>query len=124
MYKNSVFFQKKETEYVSIDEILVTTGRKAKKGDQITINYTGHLDANEELTTDFLLATNFNFTLGVREVIAGLDIGIEGMSVGSKRKITCPPSAAYGIKGIPAIIPPNQTIIFDVELTHCNETQQ
>lgn len=58
----------------------------------------------------------FSFDLGRGDVIRAWDIGVAGMKVGSKRRITCPPAVAYGAKGAPPSIPPNATLVFDVEL--------
>lgn len=62
----------------------------------------------------------FKFLLGRGEVIRGWDIGVAGMKVGSKRRITCPPQMAYGAKGSPPVIPPNATLVFEVELRGIN----
>lgn len=62
----------------------------------------------------------FSFNLGRGEVIRGWDIGVVGMKVGSKRRITCPPQVAYGTKGAPPTIPSNATLVFDVELRGVN----
>jgi FKBP-type peptidyl-prolyl cis-trans isomerase len=91
----------------------VGDGPAAAKGDVLKMNYTGKLadgtvfDASEK---------PFPFKLGVGAVIQGWDEGIVGMKVGGKRTLTIPPELGYGEAGYPPVIPPNSTLIFDVEL--------
>ena len=92
----------------------------AKAGDTVSMNYTGRLgngtvfDSNVD--PKFKHAEPFVFTLGAGQVIPGWDKGIVGMKVGEKKTLTIPPQDAYGANGIPGTIPPNSTLIFDVEL--------
>ena len=92
----------------------------AKAGDTVSMNYTGRLengtvfDSNVE--SRFGHMEPFVFTLGAGQVIAGWDKGIVGMKVGEKKTLTIAPGDAYGAGGVPGVIPPNSTLIFDVEL--------
>ncbi len=106
------------TELQIIDE-LVGTGAAAESGKKVVVNYTGTLtdgtifDSN--VNPKFGHVEPFSFTLGVGEVIPGWDQGVAGMKVGGKRKLTIPPSLGYGSQDM-GVIPPNSTLIFEVEL--------
>lgn len=78
--------------------------------------YEGRLKSNNKVFDSTRSGDGFKFRLGAGEVIRGWDIGISGMKVGSKRRITCPSGVAYGAKGYPPSIPGNATLVFDVEL--------
>ncbi len=92
------------------------TGEKATKGRLVSVHYTGWLTNGKKFDSSLDRKQPFHFRLGARQVIAGWDEGIEGMKVGEKRKLTVPPELAYGRQGAGAVIPPNATLIFDVEL--------
>lgn len=100
---------------VKIEDTQPGTGAAAKDGDQITVNYTGKLQDGTVFDTS-VGKTPFEFTLGGGQVIPGWDQGLLGMKVGGKRTLTIPPSLAYGEQGAGSTIPPNATLIFDVEL--------
>ncbi len=93
----------------------------AKTGDTVSMNYTGRLESGKVFDSNvdpkFNHVQPFVFTLGAGQVIAGWDKGIVGMRVGEKKTLTIPPGDAYGASGVPGAIPPNSTLIFDVELT-------
>jgi len=95
-------------------------GATAKAGNKVTVNYTGWLYENgaKGKKFDSSLDRNqpFQFTLGAHQVIAGWEEGVSGMKVGGKRTLTIPPELGYGARGFGAVIPPNATLIFDVEL--------
>lgn len=97
----------------------VGTGTEAVGGKKVTVNYTGTLadgttfDSNTDPKFNHL--EPFSFTLGAGDVIAGWDQGVAGMKVGGKRKLTIPPSLGYGSNDL-GVIPPNSTLIFEVEL--------
>jgi FKBP-type peptidyl-prolyl cis-trans isomerase len=93
----------------------VGTGTTAQTGDTVTVNYTGTLTNGKEFDST-KGKQPFTFTLGTGQVIKGWDEGIVGMKVGGKRKLTIPPDLGYGAQGAGAAIPPNSTLIFDVEL--------
>lgn len=100
---------------VQIEEIKVGNGPFAKSGKFISVYYVGRLKNGKKFdaTTQ---GEGFKFRLGKGEVIKGWDVGIIGMKVGGKRRITIPPAMAYGAKGSPPVIPGNSTLVFEVEL--------
>ena len=95
-------------------------GAAAKSGDKVSVHYTGWLLDNGAKGKKFDSSVDrgkpFQFTLGAHQVIAGWDEGVAGMKVGGKRTLTIPPELGYGARGAPGAIPPNSTLIFDVEL--------
>ncbi len=98
-------------------------GRAAEAGDYVEVHYTGWLydEAAEDNRGDKFDSSvdrrqRFNFTLGANEVIKGWDQGVAGMLIGEKRELTIAPELAYGERGYPGAIPPNSTLIFEVEL--------
>ena len=100
-----------------VDEVKEGQGATAVKGKLISVHYTGHLTDGTKFDSSYDRGQPIDFHLGAGEVIAGWDQGIEGMKVGGKRKLTIPPELAYGARGTPGgPIPPNATLVFDVEL--------
>ncbi|NP_001279477.1 peptidyl-prolyl cis-trans isomerase FKBP1B-like [Callorhinchus milii] len=87
-----------------------------KPGDTCVVHYTGTLQNGTKFDSSRDKGRPFEFKIGKQDVIKGWDIGIAQMSVGQRAKLTCTSDVAYGIKGYPNIIPPNATLIFDVEL--------
>ncbi|HZQ22995.1 MAG TPA: FKBP-type peptidyl-prolyl cis-trans isomerase [Terriglobales bacterium] len=92
------------------------TGATAEKGQKVTVHYTGWLTSGKKFDSSVDAGRPFNFTLGAGQVIKGWDEGVAGMKVGGKRQLRIPPDMAYGPSGYPPVIPPNSTLIFDVEL--------
>ncbi len=98
-----------------VDEV-VGTGAEAVAGKEITVNYKGTLTDGTKFDSSYDRNQPFKFVLGAGQVIAGWDQGFAGMKVGGKRKLTIPPELGYGSAGAGASIPPNATLIFEVEL--------
>lgn len=104
---------------------IAQTENAAKTGDTVSVNYTGRLEDgtvfDSNVDPKFNHVEPFVFTLGAGQVIPGWDKGIVGMKVGEKKTLTIPPEDAYGANGVPGAIPPNATLIFDVELIGINK---
>lgn len=92
------------------------SGPSATTGDTVDVHYTGKLTTGEIFDSSVVRGTPFSFTLGQNAVIQGWELGVLGMKVGEKRTLTIPPSLGYGSAGAGGAIPPNATLIFDVEL--------
>jgi FKBP-type peptidyl-prolyl cis-trans isomerase len=97
-------------------DIKVGTGEVAKNGDHVKVHYTGWLTTGKKFDSSVDAHQPFDFTIGKGEVIKGWDEGIAGMKVGGKRQLRIPPELGYGAAGSPGAIPPNATLIFDVQL--------
>src|SRR5215213_533172 len=98
------------------EDLTVGTGDEAKSGMQVTAHYHGTLADGKVFDSSYDRGQPFSFRLGGGQVIKGWDEGIAGMKVGGKRKLTIPPELGYGARGAAGAIPPNATLIFDVEL--------
>ncbi len=100
-----------------IDDVKPGEGAIATKGKTVSVHYTGRLTDGTKFDSSYDRGQPIDFPLGGGVVIKGWDQGIEGMKVGGKRKLTIPPDLAYGARGTPGgPIPPNATLVFDVEL--------
>ena len=99
-----------------IEELQVGTGAEAKAGQQVSVHYTGTLTNGQKFDSSHDRNRPFDFPLGAGRVIQGWDQGVAGMKVGGKRKLTIPPHLGYGARGAGGVIPPNATLILEVEL--------
>jgi peptidylprolyl isomerase len=98
-------------------ELIEGTGKEAKAGDEVTVQYVGvGYESGEEFDSSWSRNEPFSFTLGAGEVIPGWDQGVAGMKVGGRRELVIPPELAYGEAGSPPVIGPNETLIFVVDL--------
>ncbi len=103
-------------------DIVVGTGPVAKEGDAVRVHYTGWLVSGKKFDSSLDFGRPFTFALGNGEVIQGWDEGVAGMKVGGKRQLRIPPELAYGEGGSPdGTIPPNTTLIFEVQLLNVQE---
>jgi FKBP-type peptidyl-prolyl cis-trans isomerase FkpA len=97
-------------------DVVVGTGAVAEKGKKVVVNYTGWLTNGKKFDSSVERYRPFVFPLGAGKVIKGWDEGVAGMKEGGKRRLLIPPELGYGAPGAPPDIPPNATLVFDVEL--------
>lgn len=105
---------------MKIEIVKEGSGEGAKSGDAVTVNYVGTLQNGIKFDSSIDRSTPLSFTLGKNKVIEGWELGILGMKVGEKRKLTIPPELAYGQGGAGNAIPPNATLVFEVDMLGIN----
>ena len=103
-------------EQLLIEDVQVGAGAEAIAGKRVTVHYRGTLTNGTKFDASYDRNKPFEFNLGAGEVIKGWDQGVAGMKVGGKRKLTVPPELGYGARGAGGVIPPNATLVFEVEL--------
>lgn len=101
---------------LQIEDMKPGEGAEATAGKSVTVHYVGTLTTGSKFDSSRDRGKGFTFTLGQGQVIKGWDQGVAGMKIGGLRKLTIPPELAYGAKGFPPVIPPNSTLVFEVEL--------
>jgi FKBP-type peptidyl-prolyl cis-trans isomerase len=98
------------------EDLTVGSGDEAKTGKTVSVHYTGTLTDGSKFDSSLDRGKPFEFQLGAGRVIKGWDQGVVGMKVGGKRKLTIPSDLAYGARGFPPVIPPDSTLVFEIEL--------
>ena len=102
---------------LKIEDLILGEGNEANDFNKVIVNYTGSLEDGSIFDSSLNPGREpFSFTLGVGSVIKGWDIGVKGMKVGGKRKLTIPPELGYGDNGAGNVIPPGSTLIFEIDL--------
>ena len=109
-----------ETNELVIEELTPGAGTEARAGDMVTVHYRGTLANGKQFDASYERGDPLKFQLGVGQVIKGWDQGVAGMKEGGKRRLTIPPHLGYGARGAGGVIPPNATLIFEVELLKVN----
>jgi len=98
------------------EDLSVGSGAEATTGKTVSVHYTGTLTDGSKFDSSIDRGKPFEFQLGAGRVIKGWDQGVVGMKVGGKRKLTIPSDLAYGARGFPPVIPPDSTLVFEIEL--------
>jgi FKBP-type peptidyl-prolyl cis-trans isomerase len=109
-----------EIEGMKVEILKEGTGEAAKTGDTVSVHYVGTLENGTKFDSSIDRGEPFSFTLGENRVIQGWELGVLGMKVGEKRKLTIPSDLAYGNQAVGGVIPANATLVFEVELMGIN----
>lgn len=124
-YGERIYQKNMENKGIKITVLSEGTGEEVRPGDVISVNYTGSLEDgtvfDSNVDPKFKHVEPFTLTIGVGQVIKGWDEGVLGMKAGEKRKLEIAPEFAYGENGVGGVIPPNSTLIFEVELVSINK---
>ena len=116
-YSNKLIINKINNMELKKEILKEGSGEKTvEKGDAVVVHYTGTFEDGAKFDSSLDRSAPFGFTVGVGQVIQGWDQGLIGMKIGEKAKLIIPPDMAYGPGGIPGAIPPNSTLIFEIEL--------
>ncbi len=105
-----------ETNELLVEDLATGDGALAESGKTVVVHYTGWLTDGTKFDSSKDRNQPFSFPLGAGHVISGWDRGVQGMQVGGRRKLTIPPEMGYGARGAGGVIPPNATLVFEVEL--------
>ena len=98
------------------EDLVIGKGETAALGNDVVVHYVGRMADGKQLDSSIARRDPLDFSLGSGDVIRGWDEGIQGMKVGGKRRLTIPPALAYGATGCGGVIPPEATLVFEVEL--------
>jgi len=101
---------------LKVEDVKVGSGTEATPGKTVKVHYVGTLTNGSKFDSSRDRNEGFTFKLGAGQVIQGWDKGVAGMKVGGLRKLTIPPEMGYGARGFPPVIPPDSTLVFEVEL--------
>lgn len=106
---------------MKVETLKKGTGQPVKTGDMVTVDYVGTLENGVKFDSSIDRNEPFKFTLGQNRVIQGWELGVLGMRVGEKRRLTIPPELGYRSQGAGGVIPPNATLIFEIDMLKIRE---